>query len=299
MIIIRLSGGLGNQLFQYALGRALQEKTEAEVLIDNSYLLSEQPGVTKRSYLLDKYKIKLRLATNDDLRRLGVPRLEDGRLASRVKRKLIKGVDHFRPYSRRKLIVGRDSHTFDPRILQIRDNCYLAGNWASPKYFNGIRDILLKEVDLSIGFSPEAVSIIERISVPGTVSLHIRRGDHYGNKKYGVCPADYYQKALQLIRQRIGNFKLFIFSDDIEFAKQSVQSIEECEFVSRPEIKDYEELLLMAHCSHNIIANSTFSWWGAWLNNNPNKIVVAPENLRTDGIDTSDLIPPETGWLRT
>jgi len=141
----------------------------------------------------------------------------------------------------------------------------------------------------------------QKIKEKNSVSLHIRRGDYLTMQKaidtIGVCPLDYYDKAIREITRKIKNPTFFIFSDDINWVKENLKTNSPTIFVSGGKLKDYEELILMSKCKHNIIANSSFSWWGAWLNNNPNKIVIAPKKWFKDtSKNTRDLIPES--WLK-
>ena len=132
------------------------------------------------------------------------------------------------------------------------------------------------------------------------VSVHVRRGDYVNNKNanafHGVCSPEYYRKAIELIAKRVDSPKYFVFSDDIEWVKEHIE-IPNAVFVSQKDIADHEELVLMSKCKHAIIANSSFSWWGAWLNANPNKLVIAPKQWVSDSrVNTVDAIPAE--WVR-
>jgi len=303
MIIIRLSGGLGNQLFQYALAVSLRERGDMDVTIDPHFLFSPQEGVTRRSYALDKFNISLDIATDDDIQKLGVPRLEDERILSKIKRRLIKITDRVRPFYKKKIIVAKDAQSFDLRILKIRGESYLAGNWASPKYFSQVKKNILQDITLKNPMSAKALTILGDIQNKNlcSVSLHIRRGDHSGvyASKIGVIPISFYQEAIGIIEKKESNrCFFFIFTDDVEYVKYNLPINKKFVFVSKDGIPDYEELILMTKCKHNIISNSTFSWWGAWLNQNPDKIVIAPKIQRADGKDTSDYIPEELGWIR-
>ncbi|KKP37077.1 MAG: Glycosyl transferase family 11 [Candidatus Roizmanbacteria bacterium GW2011_GWA2_32_13] len=303
MIIIRLSGGLGNQLFQYALAVSLRERGGLDITIDPHFLFSPQEGVTRRSYVLDKFNVSFGITTDEDIKKLGVPRLEDERILSKIKRKLIKIIDWVKPFHKKKIIVAKDSQSFDPRILKIEGESYLAGNWASPKYFSQAEKNILKDITLKGPMSIKALAILDNIQDKDlcAVSLHIRRGDHSGvySSKIGAIPISFYQEAMRIIEKKESTrCFFFIFTDDVEYVKDNLSLNEKFIFVSKNGVPDYEELILMTKCKHNIISNSTFSWWGAWLNQNPDKMVIAPKIQRTDGKNTSDYIPEELGWIR-
>lgn len=172
--------------------------------------------------------------------------------------------------------------------------------YQNEKYFIDIADEIKKEFVLKNDFSAKAKEYLQRIENSNSVSLHIRRGDYVANKKinayHGVCGLDYYNEAMKIIKEKINNPIFFVFSDDIHWAEENLKGTEFV-FVSCPEIEDVEELILMSKCKHNIIANSSFSWWGAWLNKNPEKIVIAPKRWFNDKKAEQINIAP-ANWLR-
>ncbi len=172
--------------------------------------------------------------------------------------------------------------------------------YQNEKYFIDIAGEIKKEFTLKNDFSEKAKEYLQRIENSNSVSLHIRRGDYVENKKvnayHGVCGLDYYNEAMRIIKEKINNPVFFVFSDDIAWAKENLKGTEFV-FVSCPEIEDVEELILMSKCKHNIIANSSFSWWGAWLNNNSEKIVIAPKKwFNNKKAKQMDIVP--SNWLR-
>jgi hypothetical protein len=180
----------------------------------------------------------------------------------------------------------------------------LTGNYGfyqSETYFKPAKDIILEEFTLKKPFSSQAQNISNNIALqPMPVSLHIRRGDYVSNdrarKHHGLCSLEYYQEAVERITGKVKNPLFFVFSDDIAWAKQNLK-LDNATFVSNPEIRDYEELLLMSQCRHNIIANSTFSWWAAYLNKNAKKMVIAPKQWNVKSAsDTLDILP--SSWIQ-
>ena len=140
------------------------------------------------------------------------------------------------------------------------------------------------------------------ISQTNSVSLHIRRGDYVSNQKtnqtHGTCDLDYYQRCITEIEKEVENPYFFVFSDEIEWVKENLKINHPAEYVDQNTgDKSYEDMRLMSQCKHNVIANSSFSWWGAWLNSYPDKIVFAPKRwFASDKHNTKDLIPE--GWKK-
>ena len=284
MIIIKLNGGLGNQLFQYSLGRKLSIKNNDVFKLDLSDFTKDNP----RSYGLGEFNIIENFASDEDINKI-------------KKSGVWKLVDKLKPYCKRSAIKYK-GYDFDPNILKLSGNFYLDGYWQSEKYFQDIKNIIRKEVTLKNPIENKYADLISQIKNTNSVSIHIRRGDYITNKKfskvYNLLDEKYYQKAVKFIAEKINDPFFFIFSDDINWVKQNLNIPYPKIFVSgENEIKNYEELILMSLCKHNIIANSSFSWWGAWLNQNPSKIVISPDKWFNDKIsDAKDLIPPE--WIR-
>ncbi len=280
MIIIRVSGGIGNQFFQYATGRALAIRNNTELKIENSFYSKFSPETTPREYLLPFFNTAGVIATDADFKKIGVPSVLDKTIFGKIKRKLFKYHERTKPIYSRKFVIEPD-FTFCPDILKIKDNCYLSGSWQSEKYFIDKEDVIRKELALKNEMSADANEWIEKIKKCNSISLHIRRGDYVtspvANQYHGTCNIGYYEKAIDFILKKTDVPEFFIFSDDIEWAKHNLRIKSPVHFVSDIKIPDYEELMLMSGCRHNIIANSSFSWWGAWLNDNLSKIVIAPQ----------------------
>lgn len=284
MIIVKLIGGLGNQLFQYSLGRSLSIKNNDILKLD----LSDFEGNENRHYSLRHFNIIENFATEKDIndaKKSGIWKLAD-KLKPRYRRAVIK-------------YKGYD---FDPNVLKLSGNFYLDGYWQSEKYFQDIENVIRKEIILKEPLPSKYSELISDIKNSNSVSVHIRRGDYVTSKKfskiYNLLDEKYYQGAVKFIAEKISNPKFFIFSDDIEWVKHNLDIPYPKTLVSgENETKDYEELVLMSLCKHNITANSSFSWWGAWLNQNPSKIVISPDRWFNDKADVAkDLIPQD--WIR-
>jgi hypothetical protein len=290
MIIVKLMGGLGNQMFQYAAGRRLALNHNTILKLDLSFLLNRTPreNFTYRSYELGIFNIQAELASPSEINRF-VPTGKN--MLNYLKRKL----------KLNKLVKESHFH-FDEGGLSSPDNSYLDGYWQSEKYFKEIEDIIRSDFTLKAKATNLNQELAKEIGSYNSVSLHIRRGDYVSNPEtnnfHGSCSLGYYEKAIKKIADCIVEPHLFIFSDDPDWAKDNLIFEYPIKFVAHNgSEKSYEDLRLMSLCKHNIIANSSFSWWGAWLNRNPEKIVIAPEKWFNDSsINTDDLIPDS--WLR-
>lgn len=282
MIIVKIKCGLGNQMFQYALGRRLSLDWQDELKFDLSWFSNLKKGDIPRDLEIDEFKIKLNQATEKEIFQAMPSFLS--RTIDRIKGRLNR--NHF--------------YRFYPGLLKKKKDIFLDGYFQSYKYFNPIRDILIKDFTLKDGYSLEAEKIKEEIEASEqSVAIHIRRGDFITvSKNYnGLCSLDYYKKGIDIIKEKYSNIKLFVFSDDIEWAKNNLKFDDPMVFCSKPSLSSAEEILLMSLCKHQIIANSTFSWWAAWLNQNSFKIVIAPSVwLIAANIKTNDLIPSE--WVK-
>lgn len=283
--IIKFNGGLGNQMFQYAFGYVLEKTTGAKTLFDMSFFEKKYA----RPYELDIFNLKAKF-------------VEDFLL--KLKLKLIW---KFRKNLKNKSFLGL---TFFPEphfeyykyALKIKPNTYIEGFFQSEKYFKKYEN----EIRTAFTFKnkPESFNqfLINEMNKSNSVSIHIRRGDYIQKKRYqevyATCSMDYYKRAVEYIAQKHENLKLFVFSDDIQWVRSNWDLPYETIFVDNNSgDKSFEDMRLMSNCKHNIIANSTFSWWGAWLNNNKEKIVIAPKKWFNDKkINQEDLFPEE--WVR-
>lgn len=293
MIITRLIGGLGNQMFQYAMARRIAKINNTKLKLDISGFKTIK-NITLRDYSLRPFKIQESFANQ-------------------------KEVDYFKKFARREgggfkkffynLLIAKSSKyvkenkfTFDEKFLNIGAGAYLDGRWASEKYFMDIRSIILKEFALKKAFSKKInQSILKKIRSTSSVSLHIRRGDFAydkrTNKWHGLCPLNYYYSSSEQIKKRVKNPYFFIFSDDIDWVKKNLKLKFPAIFASGKYSKrDYEDLTLMKNCQHHITANSTFSWWAAWLSKNGSKIVYTPKRWFNIKRDLNDFIP--RSWIK-
>jgi len=291
MIIIQLVGGLGNQMFQYAMARRLAILKETDLKFDISCFKHYED----RKYDLGCFNIAEDFASDKEIYRLKGPE------GKRIPRKIFKIINRIKPYHKRSYIMERHYY-FDPDILKISNNVYLEGYWQSEKYFKEIENIIRSEFKIKHKPDPVNKELGSLILGLQSVSIHIRRGDYIAdpdvNKVHGICPLEYYNAAIDKISKVIKDPHFFIFSDDPEWAENNLKIDYPTTLVKgNSGDRDYEDMRLMSFCRHNIIANSSFSWWSAWLGENPDKIVIAPKKWFNDQrINTGDLVPGS--WYR-
>jgi len=292
MIIVQVMGGLGNQLFQYALGLRLAFERRTPLKLDIGWFKRQ----TLRSYQLDALKIRVEIASPHEIEKF--TRVNWGGLKGRA----YQAVQQRLPYFYRRVVMEKGPF-FDPNVInKVSRNAYLIGYWQAEKYFHPIVPLLREEIKPDGPFSPGCKAWGEKISGSKSTSLHVRRGDYvkalHTNQVHGTCSLAYYAEAISYIRQRFPEITVYIFSDDMDWATQNFCSYPSMEFVELDSInRDQEELLLMSLCDHHIIANSSYSWWGAWLGTKPEKIVIAPQKWFNDtALNPTDLIPEN--WIR-
>lgn len=291
MIVSRLIGGLGNQMFQYAVARALADRTRSKLVLD----VSQFADYNVHGFGLDALRVRGRLQRESALPPPAPP--PEHPMVRRAKR-LWRWITRTRP-----LVVYRErSFAFDGEVLQQRPPLLLEGYWQSEKYFLPAADAIRR--DFSLAGEPDAANraMLAQMQQTCAVSLHVRRGDYVTNPTaaafHGSCSPEYYQRAVDHIASRCGPLTLFVFSDDQDWVRRNMQFAHPTVHVDcNPPERGAWDMHLMKHCRHHVIANSSFSWWGAWLNPSPDKVVVAPRQWFTDAaIDTSDLIP--ASWVR-
>jgi hypothetical protein len=283
MIIIKLIGGLGNQLFQYAAAKSLAHFHGVELKADAT--------------AFDKYKLR-----NFDLQQL------DTNLSLATEKEIIelKAINQFervrqylKPLKKRTFYKER-FFNFDNNFFKLNSNVYLQGYWQSEKYFSIIEDIIRQDFIFPTTLVAKVLATGGRIAKENAVSIHIRRGDYKNpemEKYHGILPIEYYRKAIAVMQERYPSIKFYLFSDDMNWANQHFENENIICVSGSISHTHFEDLYLMSQCSHNIIANSSFSWWGAWLNKNKNKVIISPKNWFNEvKNDTKDLIPGK--WIR-
>jgi len=277
-VIIRIIGGLGNQLFCYAAARRLAIVNDCELVIDHISGFKYDKKYRRR-FSLDKFNIPCRKATPAE-------RLEP---FSRVRRFLLKRANKLIPFENRNYIVQEKSE-FDPRLLKfrVRRTTFIEGYWQSELYFKDIERVIRDEfviVPPEDNLNKEMAKRINSVSEP--VAIHIRFFDKPGETNINNLPSEYYEKAISYIESHIKNAYYFVFSDFPREAMKVIKfPINRTIFIDIDYNKknEFADLWLMKQCKHFIIANSTFSWWGAWLCENSSKIIVAPGIKKQNGI---------------
>lgn len=277
MNVIAIGGGLGNQMFQYAFGQLMRKRTGEEVRYDMSTFIKHK---RRRSYGLGEFICEPTLIDGDEAMRLYRP----GILA--------------RLFGRRPTLKYVNQEDIpDVSFDQLADarNVYLEGYFQDPDCCLGIREQLC--ADFTLRNPPqEFVRKAEELSAYESVAVHVRRGDYVALGMTEFCTAAYYERAARKVSERVPGAKFFVFSDDLAWARENLSFLPEVSFVtsldaSRPAL----DMMLMKSCRHNVIANSTFSWWSAFLNGNPNKVVVAPAKWSAN-VGQKDKCPKE--WVR-
>ena len=290
MIIVKISEGLGNQMFQYAFGYALSKKNDDVLKLD----ISGYKTSTLRQYELGSFSIFAeRIASKREWKSL---KYQHEGIFRRIGRKMRK-----KPLAFANTYIKESHFQFEEAVYEINDSVYLDGYWQSEKYFQEYRSDLLRQFTIKGAIHSESFAYVEKVNDMESISLHVRRGDYVAdahiNSIHGNCELEYYCEAVSVMKAKVKNPHFFVFSDDLSWAKKHLNFINSTTFVELgKDVPDYEELYLMSQCKHNIIANSSFSWWGAWLNQNHDRIVVAPKKWFNDpSFNTVDLIP--ASWI--
>lgn len=265
MLVAWIFDGLGNQLFQYAFARKQSLKLGTKLKLDTSAFKKR----VYRKFMLDQFRIEADIATDEE-----------------IAAAQITGT-----------ISERDAHLYETEIV-VQDNHYIGGYWQSWRYFEDIEDVLRREIQPK-DLSTRARQWEKEIeSAPYSVSMHIRRGDYISDplvtRSYGILSLQYYQDCLERLKQRIENFTVFVFSDDVNWVKSHIALSEKVQLVEGTNA--VEDLFLISCCNAHIVSNSTFSWWGAWLDARKDKIVFVPHPWFRRPVQNTELIPPD--WIK-
>jgi hypothetical protein len=287
MIVVRLCGGLGNQLFQYAAGRRLADIRQTELVLDLGWYARTPPTDTPRAYELVNYPVRARPATAGEALWC---RLHEGRLLRRM------------PFLPRRWRHWREkSFKFDPAVLDLPNNTYLDGYWQSHHYFEDAADLIRADMTPLAPFGLQDEKVAAMIATVDAVSVHVRRGDYVTHQAaataHGQCSLDYYKTALTYILPRVARPHFFVFSDDPAWTRENLPLPGPATFVDHNgPVAAFQDLRLMSLCKHQITANSSFSWWGAWLNPQLSKIVITPKQWFSYPSNTDSLTPDD--WIR-
>jgi hypothetical protein len=293
-VAVRMMGGLGNQLFQYAAGRALAARLGARLILD----CTPRPRPT-RPFMLDRYPVDAQIVREVP----GKLRRRRFRLPGAVGRRLTDALHDVLPTrywiagQRFRVFAEKEEFRYDPRFESLTGSTYLTGYWQSYRYLAGAAEILRRELRPVAEPSQANRCWLTRIQAANSVCLHVRRGDYLrpANGPALVCARSYYDAALQHVRRFLPAPQIFVFSDDLVWCRQAFAAAD-IVFVDVNEPSDaVDDLRLMAACRHHVIANSSLSWWGAWLARHPGQVVIAPQPWLPGLPAATDLLP--RSWI--
>jgi hypothetical protein len=301
IIVSNIKGGFGNQLFQYATGLNIALKNNAEYKLDLRFF--DIPKF-KDAFRLDYLNIDYSIATPDDY--IYLRNSEDKitlpyRLLNKLKIKnKFKKLTH---------IIDNAGFEVSYNIINATSPAYIEGWCVKEKYFREIRNKLIEIFSPKVPFSNQALIIYDKIINSNSVSIHIRRGDYIDNDIFEVLSLNYYSSAMRMMQNKVNAPEFFLFSDDLLWARHNLKEFDNITYVDLGLSPDYmgkcdvEDFFLMKSCKHNIIANSSFSWWPAYLNENPEKIVIAPlennwykSSFYRNSLINSSFLPED--WIR-
>jgi len=276
MKIIKLQGGLGNQMFIYAFGLALQKATSDTVLFDKRFFAERKKreigntgldgvGLSIRSYELDSFPdLHISFATREQIKELRY--VYKPNFITRLFKKPIP----------KQIITENKACVYQADLLEEKGSVYYSGFFQCEKYFSDIEPELKKAFTFNIPETPRNLKMKNSIlQAENAVSINIRRGDYLNLAEGTVCSLDYYQKAVDYITSRVDNVSFFVFSDDEHWVREHFTIGHPFQYIHPEGIGG--DLYYMTLCKHNVLANSSYSWWGGWLNSNPDKIVIAPD----------------------
>jgi hypothetical protein len=293
-VIVSLYGGLGNQLFQYAVGRSISVKNNASLVLDIAWfeIVDSLKDTTSRKFMLSSFLIDYEIQT------IGLPCQKNNLL-----KKLLSQFSFLsKLFAKNFFIYNEKSVLFDFDLLNQTGPLWLNGYWQSYKYFDSISEVIRKEIGTIRFLSVSSQKVLNGIVNCESICVHVRRGDYVSNananKVHGLCGVEYYKKAIKLVAENLDNPVIYIFSDDPDWVRINLKNPYKTIVVDVNGTEDVcQDLWLMSSCKHFIIANSSLSWWVAWLSLSENKVVVAPKKwFANKSYDTSDLIPPD--WIR-
>ena len=287
MIIVRVTGGLGNQMFQYAMYKSLENKGKLVKLDSKSFYETKKEH---NGYELERiFDIKPNKPTKEDLEKF-----DENNISTlfKIKRKL---------FGDKKFVYDTKEYVFNKDVYKLK-NSYLNGYWQSIKYFEGIENDIKKDFRFKNQLDNKNLEILNEIENSNSISIHIRRGDYMSPENYNmygcIATPTYYKKAIKVIEEKVENPTFFVFSNDMDWVKKNIQMNSRVFYIDiNSGNGSYKDMQLMSNCKHNIIANSSFSWWGAWLNENKNKIVIAPKKwINREDVDSDKIELFCEGW---
>ena len=284
MIITRLKGGMGNQMFQYAMALNVAERLGTELQIDLCSLLDRSKGdFVYRNYDLSIFEVDNKFVMNPNLLK-SLSKLKSAGVTKLIRNHINKG---------RKYIKEADFHFQPEYINQAIDNTIYEGWFQSHRYFEGIEDLLRKKFSFKGEILPKSQSLLKKIKSTNSICLNVRRTDFLKVDNLNTTDLSYFLKAASEMIKQVKQPEFFIFSDDVEWCEKNIKLEKPVHIVDHKHKgeKFGNYMQLMIACKHYIIPNSSFAWWSVWLNSSPEKIVIAPKNwFNNPEIDTTDLI---------
>tara|TARA_B110000902_G_C14183689_1_gene541481 strand:+ start:201 stop:1115 length:915 start_codon:yes stop_codon:yes gene_type:complete len=287
MIVGEVKGGLANQMFQYAFYKTIANINNCDLILDLNFWNNDpslliqwnvDPKKTKvGNFELNAFNIELKLTNKYDVDKLYI--LKYPFYKKFIVKKIYTQVEKLKPIHK-KVIVKQKKTYYDSELLKIKSNTFISGFFQHHQYLELYREFFFKKFTIKNNFvTDDFIKLKTKIRAVNSISIHVRRGDYV--KLNHSCSLGYFDDSIIYIEERIDNPIFYVFSDDINWCKKSLS------FKSKPifiddqyKLEDYHELMLMKYCKHNIISNSSFSWWGAWLNENTNKIVIYPDKIK-------------------
>lgn len=296
-VVVKIKGGMGNQMFQYTFGRALgvaakKAGTDIQISFDTTAYTNPPATDTRRPYYLSSFAVNAPIATAAKVAKARNPLGIFSRGLRFLEQKLGNG----------------NTAAYIPSLLTPPFRGYYEGYWQSEKYFVDFADEIRREFTFTSPLGPAAQKVREQIIAdPNAVSIFYRRTDYVGDKTFDIGEQAYQKRALARMKELVPAMKLYVMSDDITWVRENANLPEGSVFVSSPKVRGQsenevpitpqDEMQLLSACKHHIIPNSTFAWWGAWLNPNSDKIVIAPKVWANNvGDEYKDITPPD--WLR-
>ncbi len=294
MIIVRLEGGLGNQMFQYAFGKSVAAHHNTLFKLDTGLLLDRTlQNTIFRDYDLSIYNLNVEIAKKNDIAEV-LTNIPEYNIIEKLQ---FKFLNKQIPYFRKNEFYEKEFYSYDSTVFKSQTKAYFYGFWQNQNYFAKIENELRKDFSFTTTLNEQASKLIAAIKSENSVAINVRRTDYINDQKtnefMGVISENYYSDAIKLIRQKTVKPKFYIFSDDIEWCREKFADLENHFIVDHSFAgeKFSSYLQLMSSCKNFIIPNSTFAWWAAWLNTSKEKVIVQPKKwVNYPAKDTSGLL---------
>jgi hypothetical protein len=294
MVAVIITGGLGNQMFQYASARALAYRLKQPLSLDISSFETDIPNVAKRTFELGLFP-NINPAFLTSFKKSGF--YQSRRWDNRLRKLLGMPIGS---------VLYESTHSFNETFLAAKPPVLMQGYWQTERYFREVRDIVQKDFEFpKLSEKDINTSLLDEIKQSESVAVHVRRGDYISYEPthnfHGVCSLSYYESAISYIVEKYPVCRFYFFSDEPEWVQSNLikEGINGKVISVNKGADSWKDMLLMSNCKHNIIANSSFSWWGAWLNQHPHKKVIAPSKwFKTNDpfFEPNEIVPKS--WLK-